>query len=172
MHVPLNSVFLTLFLGSCISVVPLGSTTAFFSIQTIGNAGLLTSYIICICTRFYNRNFSPLYGKLHDPPPFYLGKMGGNIINIIAIASLIVFLVATCFPLAPNPTPDTMNWSAAALGGVFLLAAFAWIWLRKTYLRQMGPVPVTEELDEQYQDHIYVDKNEVTQAYSRPHVVS
>lgn len=85
--------------------------------------------------------------------------MGGNIINLIAIGSLIVFLTATCFPLAPNPTPDTMNWSAVALGGTVIVASVAWIWLHKTYLRRMGPASIPDESDDQYHDHVYVDKN-------------
>lgn len=161
-HVPLNAVLLTLFIGSCISIVPLGSATAFFSIQTIGNAGLLTSYIICIWARFYNRNWGTMYGNLHKPPPFYLGKTGGNIINLIAIASLIVFLAATCFPSAPNPTSDTFNWASVALVGTIIVAGLAYIRLHKDYLRQPTP-PLFSEADEPVD--VYVDNEKNTSTY-------
>jgi hypothetical protein len=115
------------------------------------------SYIICIASRIHNRNFGSVYGNLSKPPPFYLGKMGGNIINGIAIAVLIVYLVAATFPAAPNPTPTTMNWSSLALGGTVIVAGLAYIRLRKNYLSRLRPVTEAEEVSG-YVD-IYVDKN-------------
>lgn len=105
----------------------------------------------------HNRNFGSVYGNLTNPPPFYLGKVGGNIINGIAIAVLIVYLVAGTFPSAPNPTPNTMNWSSLALGGTVLVAGLAYIRLRKNYLRRLRPVMAAEEAS----DHVdvYVEKN-------------
>jgi len=89
------------------------------------------------------------------PPPFYLGKLGGNIINGIAIAALIVYLVAATFPAAPNPTPTTMNWSSLALGGTVTVAGLAYIRLRKNYLRRLRPVM---EVEADSVD-VYVEKN-------------
>jgi choline transport protein len=44
------------------------------------------------------------------PSKFDLRKWG-LAVNIISMIFLIVFLVACFFPLQPNPTPNTMNWS-------------------------------------------------------------
>jgi hypothetical protein len=86
--------------------------------------------------------------------------VGGNIINGIAIASLIVYLVAATFPSAPNPTTNTMNWSSLALGGTVTIAGLAYIRLRKNYLRRLRPVTETGETGEttDYVD-VYVEKN-------------
>lgn len=83
--------------------------------------------------------------------------MGGNIINGIAIAALFVYLVAATFPSAPNPTPNTMNWSSLALGGTVTIAGLAYIRLRKKYLRRLRAVTAARETS----DHVdvYVEKN-------------
>lgn len=38
------------------------------------------------------------------------------------------------FPVAPNPTVETMNWSSFALGATLIIAVISYTWLRKTYL--------------------------------------
>jgi choline transport protein len=90
----------------------------------------------------HNRNYGSVYGNLTKPPPFYLGIMGGNIINGIAIAVLIVYLVAAAFPTVPHPTPDLMNWSSLALGATVLVAGLSYIRLRKTYLQHDHASPI------------------------------
>lgn len=82
----------------------------------------------------HNRNFGSVYGHLSKPPPFFLGILWGNVINAIAICFLLIFLVSGAMPVAPNPTPEEMNWSSLALGSIIVVALTAWIWLRKTYL--------------------------------------
>jgi choline transport protein len=133
-------------IGCAIAVIPLGSPAAFLNIQTIGNTGLLVSYIICIICRLHSRNFGSVYGNLSKPPPFYLGKVAGNIINVIAVLVLIAFLVSSTFPTAPHPSLDLMNWSSLALGCVVTVAALCYIRLRKRYL-QDGQEPEAESVE-------------------------
>lgn len=134
MHIPINAVCLSWFIGCCLVLIPLGSTSAFLNIQTIANGGLLTSYVICVACRLYHRNAIGLYGTLEKRPPFGMSKIVGNIVNTFAICFLIVFLVACMFPGAPNPTVESMNWSSMALGTTVFIALFAYIWLHKKYL--------------------------------------
>ena len=126
--------FLSWIISCGLACIPLGSTVAFLNIQTIGNSGLLTSYIICISCRLYHRNLVSSYGRLSEPPPFFLGRIGGNLINSVALLFLFCFLVSDLFPPMPHPDATTMNWSCVALGGTTLLALFCYIWLRKSYL--------------------------------------
>ncbi|KAF2395912.1 amino acid transporter [Trichodelitschia bisporula] len=135
-HVPLNAVLLTLVIGSCIAVVPLGSNAAFLNIQTIGNAGLMVSYTICVAARLHDRNWGPK----RVTPPFNLGHWGGNVLNVLAILFLVVFLVSAMFPGAPNPTTESMNWASLALGLTCLVAGVSYIRLRKNYLARRGAV--------------------------------
>lgn len=88
----------------------------------------ISSYILCILARFCNRNFghSP-YSNLSYPTPLYLGHTLGNAFNVVAIMFLTCFLVAACFPTAPNPTPDTMAWASAVPGGTVIIALVAYM---------------------------------------------
>jgi choline transport protein len=153
-----------------IACIPLGSAAAFLNIQTIGNSGLLVSYIICISCRLHHRNFVGPHGTLSQPPPFFLGKVGGNVINTVAILFLICFVVSDMFPPAPNPTVETMNWSSLALGGTICVALICYIRLRKTYLGAgvgndrvemviMDAESETKSFDKQIQEHAELNGN-------------
>jgi choline transport protein len=133
-NIPINAVFLTWLIACGLALIPLGSTAAFINIQTIGNSGLLVSYLICISCRLYHRNAVGLYGNLGKPPSFFLGKTLGNVVNTLAILFLFCFLVSGMFPVFPNPTVETMNWSSLALGSTLIISIISYVWLRKTYL--------------------------------------
>jgi len=134
MNIPINAVLISWVIACGLACIPLGSNAAFLNIQTIGNSGLLVSYIICISCRLYHRNAVGLYGTLTSRPPFFLGKIGGNLINSVAIGFLICFVVSDMFPPAPNPTVETMNFSSLACGGTIVVALICYIRLRKSYL--------------------------------------
>ncbi|EEP81888.1 predicted protein [Uncinocarpus reesii 1704] len=126
-HIPANAVWLTWLIGCCIALIPLGSTEAFLNIQSIAISALLASYIVSIVCRLHNRNYGSVYGNLTKPPPFFLGKFGGNMINILALLFLICFLVAAVFPIEPHPTTQSMNWSSLTLGCIVILALISWV---------------------------------------------
>ncbi|KAI1947706.1 hypothetical protein LOZ12_003156 [Ophidiomyces ophidiicola] len=153
-HVPANAVFLTWFIGCLIALIPLGSSEAFLNIQSIAITALLASYIIAILCRLHNRNFGSVYGNLSRPPVFFLGKLGGNIINIVALGFLICFLVSATFPIAPHPTPKSMNWSSLALGSTVIVALIAYIVRGHKYLGPDVVVPADDS------DKVTVDKKD------------
>jgi choline transport protein len=125
---------MTWVIACSLGLIPLGSTAAFINIQTIGNSGLLVSYLLCIASRLYHRNAVGLYGNLSKPPSFFLGKIVGNIVNTLAILFLICFLVSGMFPVFPNPTLQSMNFSSLALALTLIISIISYVWLRKTYL--------------------------------------
>jgi choline transport protein len=134
LNIPINAVLISWVIACGLGCIPLGSTAAFLNIQTIGNSGLLVSYIICISCRLHHRNTVGPHGNLLKPPPFFLGKIGGNIINSIAVCFLICFVVSDMFPPAPHPNTETANWSPLAMGGTIVVALICYIKLRKSYL--------------------------------------
>jgi amino acid transporter len=129
-----NAIIITYLIGCGLALIPLGSTVAFLNIQTIGNVGLMTSYIICIASRMHHRSTIGPYGHLQKPPPFFLGKIMGHVVNLTAILFLFCFLISSTFPPAPHPTVESMNWSSLALGATITIAATCYIRLHKTYL--------------------------------------
>lgn len=123
----MNAAIVTCFIGILISLIAGASPFAFLIIQTIGNSGLLTSYIITIACRVHHRNYVSVYGTRQDRPPFFLGKFWGNVINVFAIICALAFFVVGFFPVAPHPTSSTFNWSIVFYVGIGLLALPVWI---------------------------------------------
>ena len=153
-HVPTNAIILTFVIGSLMGIIPLGSSVAFLNIQSIGISGLEASYLCCILARLYNRNFSSSpYGNMSHPPPFYLGHTLGNIINIIALLFVTCFLVSACFPPVPNPSPEAMTWSSAALGGTVIIALVAYA-VRGDKYQGAGTKPFVDEIATPVEVHV------------------
>jgi amino acid transporter len=126
-------VFFTIGFSVLFSLVNIGSTVAFNQILSLGVAALLSSYLISICCVALRRlRNQPLLDRVFD-----LGRFGIPI-NFAAIAFLLVALVMSFFPGAAHPTPQTMNWSCLAYGGVLIIGAVYYIfWARHHYV---GPV--------------------------------
>lgn len=74
----------------------LGSTAAFLNINTIGNSGLLVSYIISISCLLHHRNTVGPYGTLSRAPPFFLGKIGGKLSTPLQSCSWSALSSRTC----------------------------------------------------------------------------
>ncbi|KAK3680311.1 hypothetical protein LTR37_021346 [Vermiconidia calcicola] len=130
---PRNSVIVTLVFTGLLSLIIIGSSSAFNVILSFGNAGLYTSYIvilICIVCRRFNGNEFP-------KTRFDLGR-GGLPLNILALIYLVVTLVFTFFPAIPNPAPAEMNWASLMFGAI-LIIAFCWYFARAS-VEYDGPV--------------------------------
>ncbi|TKA56319.1 hypothetical protein B0A55_13195, partial [Friedmanniomyces simplex] len=121
---PRNSVIVTLGFTIILSLIIIGSSTAFNVILSFGNAGIMTSYIMIISCIIYRR----FDGNEFPSTKFSLGRWGLSI-NIAALTYLVVTLSFCFFPAAPNPTPVAMNWASLMFGAV-LLTAFSWYFIR------------------------------------------
>ena len=130
---PRNAVVVTLGFTSLLVLIIIGSSSAFNIILSFGNAGLYTSYMIIICCLIHRR----FVGGRFPPTKFSLGRYG-LAINIATLLYLVVILVFTFFPAAPNPTPASMNWASLMFGGI-LAIAFGWYAFRARY-EYDGPV--------------------------------
>ncbi|KAI5777063.1 amino acid/polyamine transporter I [Geopyxis carbonaria] len=115
--VPVNAVLVTLFLSTLLSLIIIGSTIAFNVITSLGQVGLVSSYIIAIACVARKR----IVGEPLLPSKFNLGKWGLPI-NMIALAFLSLAFVFLYFPAAPNPTPESMNWSVLIYGSILIVS--------------------------------------------------
>lgn len=102
---PRNAVLVTLGFTILLSLIIIGSSTAFNVILSFGNAGIMTSYIMIISCIIYRR----FDGNAFPTTKYSLGKWGLPL-NIAALTYLVVTLSFCFFPAAPNPTPASMNW--------------------------------------------------------------
>ena len=96
---------MTLLVSTLLSLVNIGSRTAYNNITSLGVNALLSSYIVsisCVCIKRWKHE--PLMSRR-----FSLGKYGFAI-NAFSVAFLTVVWIFCFFPPVPNPTPEFMNW--------------------------------------------------------------
>lgn len=130
---PRNAVLLTLTFASLLSLIIIGSSTAFNVFLSFGNAGIMTSYTVIIACLIYRR----FDGNEWPETKFSLGKLGLPI-NCAALAYLAVALTFVFFPAAPEPSAASMNWASLMFGNV-LIISFVWYFLRAKH-EYDGPV--------------------------------
>ena len=131
---PRNAVVVTLVFTALLSLIIIGSASAFNIILAFGNSGLYSSYVIIVCCIIWRR-----FDKTIDFPPtkFSLGRLGLPI-NLAALMYLLPAFGFAFVPYKPNPTPAEMNWSSLMFGGI-LVIAFAWYFVRARF-EYDGPV--------------------------------
>jgi len=119
---PLNATLISFLITILLSLINLGSTTAFNAIASLGVASLLSSYLI---------SFTCLLSKRlrHEPFPPAQRSLGRHSIwvDTVSIAFLLVFYVFAFFPLTASVQPETMNWNVL-IYGVALLVAVGFYW--------------------------------------------
>jgi choline transport protein len=136
--IPLNSVLVSFCITILLSLINIGSNTAFNAIASLGTAALLSSYIISItCVRIKRWRKEPL-----PAARWSLGKWGGPI-NDFSILYLVIVFIFTFFPEATPVTPVTMNWNILIYGFTVLFAiGFFFFKGRHTYV---GPVTLVRK---------------------------
>ena len=123
----------TLLFTTLLSLIIIGSTIAFNVITSLGQVGLLSSYLVAISCIFAKR----LFGDRLLPSRFSLGR-SGIVVNGIALAFLSLALIFCFFPAVPAPTPEGMNWSCLIFGFILSFSLFYYyVYGRYNYL---GPV--------------------------------
>ncbi|KAF2191380.1 amino acid transporter [Zopfia rhizophila CBS 207.26] len=131
--VPANAVMVTLLFTTLLSLIIIGSTIAFNVITSLGQLGLVSSYIVAIaCILAKRLRKEPLLSSR-----FSLGRAGLPV-NIIAICFLALAFTFLFFPVAPHPNPQSMNWSCLLFGFIVSFSlVYYYIWGRHNYV---GPV--------------------------------
>ncbi|KAF2795955.1 amino acid transporter [Melanomma pulvis-pyrius CBS 109.77] len=135
--VPVNAVLVTLLFTTLLSLIIAGSTVAFNVITSLGQLGLVSSYIVAIACVFAKR----VRGEPLLPSRFNLGR-GGILVNGIALSFLSLAFIFLFFPGAPHPTPASMNWSSLLFGFIVSFSlVYYYVWGRHSYV---GPVELVK----------------------------
>ncbi|PVI08325.1 amino acid transporter [Periconia macrospinosa] len=115
--VPINAIIISACISSIFHCINIGSAIAFNILMSAGSAACLASYLVCIgCITWRRFRHQPLLeGR------FNMGRMG-LIVNVLALAFLVLALVFAFFPPAPHPPPITMNWAIAIFAAVLGIA--------------------------------------------------
>ncbi|KAH0356539.1 amino acid transporter, partial [Aureobasidium melanogenum] len=117
MDIPLNACTVTVVITVLISLIVIGSNTAFNVITSLSSVGLLTSYIICIGCMARKR----IMKEVLLPSRFNLGRWG-LAINMTAIIFLSFCWVLLFFPSRPHPSAQNMNWTILIYGVTWIAA--------------------------------------------------
>ena len=144
--VPLASVFVVFICGILISLINIGSSTAFNDVVSLVLEGFYTSYLLACGMLLYRRVRDEICDLDSETlselqicwGPWHLKGPVGIANNIVACAYLILIAFFSFWPAATPVTAVTMNYSSLVLGIVTITSMVYYIlWARKTY---KGPI--------------------------------
>jgi amino acid transporter len=131
--IPLNAIMFSLSITVILSLINIGSSTAFNSIIGLLTGATFFSYGVSIGCILFKR----LRGEGLPEARWSLGRLGLPI-NLISLLFVIFSAVISFFPLFAVVTAQTMNWSVVMFSGVLIIAAADYLFRgRKKYA---GPV--------------------------------
>lgn len=122
LKLPSNALFLIGTIVTLLSLIYIGSTTAFNAILSLSTLALYASYVLPI--------LFILLRKLRGPPlPYGPVRMGlwGVPCNIFALCYLIFIIIWIPFPSVVPVDKDTMNYAGPIFGGTVFLAFADWV---------------------------------------------
>lgn len=130
-EVPINAVWLSVFISFCMALTSLGSLVAFQAMVSIATIGLYIAYALPIFFRV------TLARKSFVPGPFSLGRYG-VLVGWIAVLWVVTITILFSLPVAYPVTKDTLNYTPVAVGGLFFLTVSSWILSARHWFK--GPI--------------------------------
>ncbi|KAK1269232.1 hypothetical protein QJS04_geneDACA017594 [Acorus gramineus] len=136
--VPVNAVWLSVFISFCMALTSLGSLVAFQAMVSIATIGLYIAYALPIFFRV------TLARKSFVPGPFNLGRYG-VLIGWIAVLWVATITILFSLPVAYPITKDTLNYTPVAVGGLFVITVSWWVLSARHWFR--GPITNIDSSD-------------------------
>ncbi|KAJ4749510.1 Amino-acid permease BAT1-like protein [Rhynchospora pubera] len=130
-EVPINAVWLSAVIAVCMALPSLGSLVAFQAMVSIATIGLYIAYALPIFFRI------TLARKTFVQGPFNLGQYS-LVVGWIAVFWVATITVLFSLPVSYPITKDTLNYTPVAVGGLFILVIFSWIFSAQHWFK--GPV--------------------------------
>ncbi|KAI0538322.1 amino acid transporter [Xylaria digitata] len=151
--IPVYAVITTIAIAVILSLVNIGSATAFNGVISISVAGLFGSYLVAASLLLYRRltgdirvrNSEDSVGNTSDSSltwgPWRLSGAVGIVNNAFACAYLIYIFFFSFWPSYRDVTPQNFNWAVLVFSVVFIFSILYYaVWARKLY---KGPVVET-----------------------------
>ena len=149
--VPMYAVAFTTIVAVLLSLIILGSTTAFNDIVSLSVVGLFSSYLMTASLLFWRRLRGDIKGHLSSEGnltnvpgaeltwgPWRIPGVFGLLTNGFAIIYLIIIFFFVMWPPSNKPTAATMNYSSLMFGGTMIFSILYYlVRARKVY---SGPV--------------------------------
>lgn len=147
MKVPLVSIIVTTIISCLLSLINIGSSTAFNAIISLTIAGLYGSYLVCCSLLLWRRctgaislpgEGSPIHHGTLTWGPWRLRGSFGIVVNAFACVYMVIIIFFSFWPPVIRPNKETMNYSVVVTGGVLIFSVIYYLFrARKVYT---GPV--------------------------------
>lgn len=137
--IPANAIALSCIISCALSLINIGSETAFNAIISLNVAALMYTYIVSISCVIYRKIWHP------NTLPHRRWDMGraGLAVNIIGLLYCCFALFWSLWPSESHVTRENFNWSVVIFVGVFIISLFMYIVSgRKKY---SGPVVIVQQ---------------------------
>ena len=135
--IPIRGVMTTAIITVLLSLINIGSSTAFTNVTSLTVSGLYSSYLVALSLLLYHRSIGsikPCGFYPSDAPVNSLGRdltwgpwkipgVLGIFINTYACLYMIVILFFSFWPPQRSITAENMNYSSLVLGSVVLFAS-------------------------------------------------
>ncbi|KXG46872.1 Amino acid/polyamine transporter I [Penicillium griseofulvum] len=140
--IPTNAIILSCLISCALSLINIGSETAFNAIISLNVAALMYTYIISISCVIYRKIWHP---DTLPPRRWDLGKWGLGI-NIVGLLYCCFALFWALWPGDLVVTAEGFNWSVVLFAGVFIISLVMYVVKgRKDYV---GPSVIVQQIRE------------------------
>ncbi|KAI9039205.1 putative GABA permease [Aspergillus affinis] len=131
---PVNAIGLSCVISGLLSLINIGSETAFNAIISLNVAALMWTYAVSITCVMWRRIFHP---ETLPTRRWSLGRHGVWV-NFVALLYTLFALFWSFWPTEVPVTLDNFNWSVVLFGGIFIISLVMYVLVgRKVY---EGPV--------------------------------
>lgn len=141
---PIRSILITTFVSLLLSLIILGSATAFNDLVSLSVSSLQSSYLVAIGLLLYRRvtgGIHPRKSATDDVVswgPWHMHGIWGIAVNTWACLYLITMVFFSFWPTATPVTASTMNYAVLITGGVVIISlTYYQLWAKRVYT---GPV--------------------------------
>jgi amino acid transporter len=123
LHVPVNAIIFTFGVTVILSLINIGSTTAFSAIISLQLSSLLFTYIISIACVFYRRLTSP---ELLPKARWSLGRFG-PLVNGVSLVYCIYAFFWCFWPIVTPIDKTTFNWSSLMFTSLLIISGITYL---------------------------------------------
>ncbi|KAH8693565.1 amino acid/polyamine transporter I [Talaromyces proteolyticus] len=119
-RIPRNAILLSCLISMLLSLINIGSTTAFNAIISVNVAALMFTYLAAISCVIYMRLREP-----HRLPVrrWSLGRASLPV-NVVGLGYVVFAMFWSFWPAAPGFVKESFNWSIVIFGGVLVVSLF------------------------------------------------
>ncbi|KAJ5331410.1 hypothetical protein N7476_001193 [Penicillium atrosanguineum] len=137
-QIPVNAIALSCIISCALSLINIGSETAFNAIISLNVAALMYTYIISIGCVIYRKIWHP---ETLPPRRWDMGRWG-LAVNIIGLLYCCFALFWSLWPSDLPVTLENFNWSVVIFGGVFIISLV--MYLIKGRKEYSGPAAIVQ----------------------------